>query len=297
MIKRLPSLTSLRAFEAAARHLSFTRAALELNLTQTAISHQIKTLERLLGAVLFSRDRNGIHLTTFGNEYLSTIKPALFQISIATTRAGYSRNENVLRIASLGTFAIKCLVPKLHKFRKKYPKISIHLTTTTSFRELLQHDYDIEIRYGSGDWKNMSADRISEEEVFPICSPRLLKSGSGLRTPDDLRFHTIIRTESDVLRDYWQLWFETARSKPVEFANEITCNSLSTTIQAAADSLGVALARSTVTKDDLAAGRLVEPFGIRLACPAEGYYVVVSPEFAELQKVKAFRNWILETFR
>ena len=220
----------------------------------------------------------------------------MFEIAAATGRIGDIRNENILRVACLGTFAIKCLVPKLREFRDRFPKISIHLTTLRSFEELLRHDYDVAIRYGNGQWARMLSDRITEEEVFPICSPTLLKQKPGLRTPADLRFYTIIRTESDVLRDYWQLWLETAGEKTTEFEQEITCNSLATTIQAAMDGLGVALARSSVTKDDLSSGRLVEPFKIRLPCTAEGYYVVTSPELAELQKIKSFRKWVLEAF-
>ena len=295
--RRFPSLMSLRAFEAAARHQSFTRAAVELNLTQTAISHQIKTLERLLGARLFSRDRSGIHLTDIGREYLAEIRPAIFGISTATDRVGDVRNENILRVTSLGTFAIKCLVPKLRDFRELFPKISIRLTTVTSFEETARQDYDVAIRYGDGQWPRMLADRISVEEVFPICSRALLEAAPGLRSPEDLRFHTVIRTESEVLRDYWALWLEAAGCKSLRFSQEITCNSLATTIQAAMDGLGVALARSTVTKEDLLRGRLVEPFKIRLACAAEGYYVVTYPELADLQKVKSFRKWILAAFR
>lgn len=297
MSRRFPSITGLRAFEAAARHLSFTRAALELNLTQTAVSHQIKTLERLLGAHLFSRERDGIHLTEAGQDYLAAIRPAMFEISAATNRVGDKRNENVLRVACLGTFAIKCLVPKLREFRARHPKISIRLTTLRSFEELVRHDYDVAIRYGNGQWPRVLADQISSEEVFPICSPRLVNGSPGLHKLDDLRFHTIIRTESDVLRDYWPLWLETAGCKTMEFSQEITCNSLATTIQAAMDGLGVALARSTITKDELQSGRLVEPFKARLPCGAEGYYVTALPELAALQKVKFFREWVLEAIR
>jgi LysR family glycine cleavage system transcriptional activator len=297
MSRRFPSLTSLRAFEVAARHLSFTRAALELNLTQTAVSHQIKTLERLLGASLFARMRNGIDLTEVGRDYLEAIRPAMFEIAAATGRISDMRNENVLRVACLGTFAIKCLVPKLREFRSHFPKVSIHLTTLRSFEELLRHDYDVAIRYGNGQWPHMLSDRITEEEVFPICSPMLLEQNPGLRTLDDLCRQTIIRTESEVLRDYWPLWLEAAEQTTAEFAQEITCNSLATTIQAAMDGLGVAMGRSSVTKDDLSRGRLVEPFTIRLSCAAEGYYVVTPLELAELQKIRSFRSWVLRAFR
>jgi LysR family transcriptional regulator, glycine cleavage system transcriptional activator len=130
----------------------------------------------------------------------------MFEIAAATGRIGDMRNENILRVACLGTFAIKCLVPKLREFRDRFPRISIHLSKLRSFEELVRHDYDVGIRYRSGQWARMLSDRISAEEVFPICGPMLLKQKHGLRTPEDPRFHTIIRIESDVMRDYWQLW-------------------------------------------------------------------------------------------
>src|SRR5918998_2346871 len=125
MRRNLPSTASLRAFEAAARHLSFTRAALELNLTQTAVSHQVKSLEDLLGVTLFLRERQGIRLTDVARDYLEAIRPALFGISAATERAMDSNKENVLTVACLGTFAIKCLIPNLGKFRERNPDIAL----------------------------------------------------------------------------------------------------------------------------------------------------------------------------
>jgi LysR family glycine cleavage system transcriptional activator len=296
MRRHLPTIASLRAFEAAARHLSFTKAAIELNLTQTAISHQIKTLEGLLGVRLFVRDPEGIQLTDIGRDYLSTISPAMFEIMAATNRVGDAAQENVLRVACLGTFAIKSLIPNLSKFRKRHPGIILRLTTLKSFEDIVRHDYDVAIRYGDGQWPRTLADKIADEEVFPICSPKLLNADPPLRCVEDLRQHTIIRTESAVLRDYWDLWLETAGSKPMKFFDEIYCDSLATTIQAAMDGLGVALTRASVTKVDLASGRLVEPFAVRFRCAFEGYYVVTFPEFADLHKVKAFRSWALGGF-
>jgi LysR family transcriptional regulator, glycine cleavage system transcriptional activator len=293
MKRHLPSITSLRAFEATARHLSFTRAAIELNLTQTAVSHQIKTLEGLLGVRLFVREPNGVQLTDTGRDYLSAISPAMFEIVSATNRVGDAVSENILHVACLGTYAIKCLIPNLSKFRMRYPDITLRMTTLKSFEEIVRHNYDVAIRYGDGRWPRMLADKIADEEIFPICSPTLLNSDRPLRHLDDLRRHTIIRTESPVLRDYWDLWVETAGGKSMEFSNEISCDSLATTIQAAMDGLGVALARSSVTKVELASGRLVEPFTVRFPCAFEGYYVVTFPELADLHKVKAFRSWVL----
>ena len=293
MRRHLPSITGLRAFEAAARHLSFTRAAIELNLTPTAISHQIKNLEDLLGAALFVRDRNVIHLTSLGADYLHSIAPAIFEICAATDRAADANKQNILRVACLNTYAVKCLIPNLKIFRTSHPDITLRLSTWVSFEHMVRHDYDVGIRYGSGDWPRMHAEKIANEEIFPVCSPMLLRSPPGLRKPENLQAYTIIRTETRILHDDWRLWLERAGTEIKDFPDEIACDSLSASLQAAIDGLGVALARSSVVKGDLATGRLVEPFDIRLSCILEGYYLVASAEAMVLPKVKAFRDWIL----
>ena len=283
---------SLRAFEAAARHQSFTRAAAELSLTQTAVSHQIKNLEDLLRVPLFTRERNAVRLTDAGHEYLHSVRAAIAQITAATDRAVDSNRGNVLTVASLTTFAVKCLIPHLQDFRRQHPDIQLRIGTVVSFELLQRHDYDVAIRYGSGDWRGFVSQKIAPEEVFPVCSPRLLKSGPALRRPSDLRHHTVIRISSFALRDEWPIWLELAGIPDLEFADEIACDLLFPSIQAAVDGLGVVMGRTAVVAADMQAGTLVEPFSIRMPSTA-GYHVVSPVERADNRMVAIFRDWVL----
>lgn len=296
MRRVLPSLSSLRAFEAAARHRSFTRAAAELNLTQTAISHQIKNLEDLLQVALFTRERSAVRLTDVGHEYLESVRDVINQITVATDRVIDKNRGNVLTVACLTAFAVKCLIPHLGDFRRRHPDIVLRIGTVVSFDLLQHHDYDVAIRYGSGMWRGFVADKIAPEEVFPVCSPRLLKSGMKLKSPSDLRQHTVIRTASFALRDEWPQWLELAGVPDLEFADEIACDLLFPSIQAAVDGLGVVMGRTAVVAADLANGTLIEPFDIRMPTNA-GYHVTSPAERAEMPMVTAFRDWVLGRFQ
>lgn len=290
-----PSLACLRAFEATARHLSFTRAAIELNVTQTAISHRIKTLEELLGVKLFVRDTNNVKLSEAGHEYLSTVRSAITMISTATNRAMDYRSADIVSVTSHVNFTLRYLIPSLHDFRSRHPGVTVRIGTVSSFENLLRHDYDVAIRYGTGDWPRMESYRISPDECFPVCSPRLLQSEFGLRTPDDLRHHTLIRSASHILGDEWTQWVETAGLKNISFANEIVCDFLFASVQAAVHGLGVVMGRTSVVSIDLAEGQLVEPFSVRLPL-ASGYHVVATPENMLRPAVQTFRDWVLERF-
>jgi LysR family transcriptional regulator, glycine cleavage system transcriptional activator len=286
-------MMSLRAFEAAARHLSFTRAAIELNLTQTAISHQIKNLEDLLRVKLFVRNANMIALTEAGEIYLRSVRSAIMEISAATDRATDQSDENMLTVQCLGLFAVKRLLPHLHDFRAQHPAISLKLRTIQTFENNFHHDFDVAIWHGSGDWAGMTAEKLAEEEVFPVCSPGLLADGPPLKVPQDLERHTIIRTTSTILRDEWPFWLETAKTNEMQFRSEITCDYMITSLQAAIDGLGVTLGRSGVVGPDLAAGRLVEPFSIR-ARSMFAYHVVWPARSSDQRKVQVFKNWLVK---
>ncbi|WP_170149887.1 transcriptional regulator GcvA [Rhodoplanes roseus] len=294
MLRRLPSMSGLRAFEATARHLSFTQAATELNLTQGAVSHQIKNLEDLLGLKLFVRDGNAIRLTEAGHEYLTSARAAITEVLVATDRAIDRQRGDVLTIACLGTFAIKSLIPNLGDFIRRHPTIGLRVRTLVPLIEMDPQDYDVSIQYGTGaDWPGMVAHKIGAEELFPVCSPALLEAGRGLGSPKDLARHTVIRTASPlILRDDWPLWQEKAGVSGIAFASEITCDLLYPSYQAAIEGLGVAMGRSSVVRGDIARGRLVEPFSIRLPS-ALGYYVVTGVERAKLAKVQHFSEWAL----
>ena len=297
MRKNLPSLSALYAFEAAARHLSFSRAAIELNLTQGAISQRIKALEELLGDKLFVRENVRIQLTETGHEYLRSARHVITEVMIATDRAIGRHRGDELTIGCLGTFAIKCLIPMLPHYRRKHPDVEVRLRTLVPFGDPVHDDYDVSIRYGLGDWAGMMTWKINDEELFPVCSPKLLRGPNGLRVPADLRHHTRIRTSSPlVLGDDWPLWLEEAGVPQISASDEISCDLLYPSFQMAIEGLGVAMGRSAVVKSDITTKRLIEPFSVRLRSPL-AYHIVAKEHRAKLPKVTSFVDWLLGEFK
>jgi LysR family glycine cleavage system transcriptional activator len=281
----------LIVFEAAARHLSFTRAAIELNITQAAISHQIRNIEELVGTRLFERNGNSLVLTESAVDYLVAVRSALAAISAATDRLSEAADENILKIQCLGTFAIKILLPLLPDFQRRYPGISLKLSTIQSFQFLMPHAFDIGIWHGTGGWPNVQADRLWDEEVFPVCSAGFREDAS-LRSPADLVGKTLIRTISPILNDEWPFWLDSVGLSDISLDGALTSDYLVTSMQAAADGLGIALARSSVIGRDLESGRLVEPFSVRT--PSKfAYYVVTPIAAAKSRKAQLFRQWFL----
>ena len=294
MRTRLPSMTSLLSFEAAARTLSFTKAAHELYLTQTAISHQIKNLESLLNHKLFTRQSNNLALTKAGAEYLSIAREAILSLSTATERLLDQNNKDVLTIECLGMFAIKQLLPRLHEFQKKHPEIKLRIKTMQILQSNLMYNFDVAIWHGNGNWIGLEAESLGNEEVFPVCSPELLSGNTTLKNPADLSNFTVIRTISPTVIDEWANWMSFAQVEPIEFQSAINCDYLVTSLHAAIAGLGIALGRSTVVKDDLIKGNLIEPLSIR--APSLNNYYMVSPKgAAETLKTQAFKAWLKES--
>lgn len=292
MQNRLPSMTGLRAFEAAARHLSFTRASIELNLTQSAVSHQIRNLEETIGVKLFDRIGNDISLTEAGQDYLTSTRTALAELLSGTDRAKRWGQDDVLHIGVLGTFAIKCLLPNLRDFITRNPADRLSIRTLVPTIVGKMDDFDLSIQYGrEGDWPGFVNVRLTEDEVFPVCSPRLLEANGGLRHPEDLARHTIVRTTSPaILRDDWPFWLHKAGVGDLHLPTEITCDLLYPSYQIAIEGLGVALGRGPVVQGDIAEGRLVEPFSIRLPSPL-GYHAVFRRRHQDMPKVQRFLLW------
>src|SRR5437870_1443632 len=194
MTARLPSLNGLRAFEAAARHLSFTQAASELNVTQTAISHQIKRLEQELGVRLFVRQNRSLTLTPQAQDYLPGIRAAFNDLRLATDRLLRRDDDHVLTVSTLASLAAKWLLPRLTAFQEAHPGIDVRITTSTSLVDFQRDNVDAAIRYGRGQWQGLRADWLMADEVFPVCSPALLNGEKPLRRPQDLAGHTLLHT-------------------------------------------------------------------------------------------------------
>ncbi|MDB5634384.1 MAG: transcriptional regulator, LysR family [Tardiphaga sp.] len=292
MSARLPSLNGLRAFEAAARHLSFTNAAAELNVTQTAISHQIRRLEEELGIRLFIRQNRALALTPQARDYLPGVRAAFNDLRLATDRLLRKDNDHVLTVSTLASLAAKWLLPRLSAFQEAHPDIDVRITTSTSMVDFKNGDVDAAIRYGRGRWPGLRADWLTADQLFPVCSPALLQGGRPLRTPEDLVHHTLLHS-SGGYDDDWRLWL-TAAGLPTDISKQpgLSFDMIFMTLQAAIDGLGVAVGRTTYVEGDLAKGRLVVPFKISL--PADAGFYLVSPEAAaNTPKLKAFREWLL----
>ena len=204
-MSRLPSLNGLRAFEAAARHLSFTKAAEELNVTQTAISHQIKRLEEELGLKLFIRQNRTLALTAEARDYLPGIRAAFQDLRLATERLKRKENANVLIVSTITSFAAKWLMPRLSKFQQQHPTIDVRVTTSTELADFARDGVDVGIRYGHGKWQGLRSDWLIAVELFPVRSLALLRGEHPIRTPEDLRHHTLLYSTHD-MEDDWRLW-------------------------------------------------------------------------------------------
>ena len=291
MTARLPSLNGLRAFEAAARHLSFTVAASELNVTQTAISHQIRRLEEELGIRLFVRQNRALALTPEARDYLPGVRAAFNDLRLATDRLLRKDDGHVLTVSTLASLAAKWLLPRLSTFQEAHPGIDVRITTSTGLVDFSTGDVDAAIRYGRGHWAGVRADWLMADELFPVCSPALLAGDKPLRCPQDLADHTFLHT-SGGYDDDWRLWL-TAAGLPSNISKHagVSFDLIFLTVQAAIDGHGVAMGRTSYVADDIAKGRLVVPF--KIALPADAGFYLVSPEArADPPKLRDFRQWL-----
>ncbi len=293
-MSQLPPLNAVRAFEAAARHLSVTRAANELHVTQAAVSHQIKGLEEWFGTPLFRRSGRGIRLTEAGQDFFATARDALAEIAVAARRIRSGEDSGVLTVSTTDSFASTWLVPRLRRFRETEPEVEVRLATSDRLVDLAQEDVDVCIRFGNGDWPTFHVEELFDEIVFPVCSPDLVETGPSLRAPADLKHHVLIH--DDNIPD-WENWLRAAGvADEVDYTRGPRYMRSNHVIQAALAGEGVALGRSTLVAADMAAGRLVQPFEFTL--PGEFRFYFMCLEGAqERPKIAAFRNWLFDEKR
>jgi LysR family glycine cleavage system transcriptional activator len=288
-------LNALRAFEAAARQLSFTKAAAELNVTQAAISHQVKTLEEHLGLPLFRRLNRRLVLTEAGQLYLPVLRDAFDALAAGTARLGQDRESGPMNITVLPSFAAKWLLPRLSRFRDRYPDIDVMVSANNRLIDFADGTYEMGIRYGLGDYPGLRTDLLLPDEVFPVCSPRLTEGAHPLRTPADLKHHTLLHDEvsrHDESPD-WRNWLKAAGVEGIDFQRGPGFSDSSMVIEAAAAGQGVALGHRWLAAADLESGRVVMPFGP--VVPSKFAYYLVSPlVVAEHRRVRLFREWLLE---
>lgn len=294
---RLPSLNALRAFEAAGRHLSFSKAAEELSVTPAAVGHQIKVLEEYLGAPLFVRLNRAVELTAAGQSLLPAMSDAFARLGDAVETFQSRSASRPLTVSVEPAFGARWLLRRLDRFREGHPGVDVRIDATRRVVDFTREQVDLAIRYGSGDYPGLRVDCLFAEQVFPVCSPALLQGRHPLRTPRDLRHHTLLRHEWNPRYPTWpdwDMWLKAAALDDIEprHSAEFTGETRSFVLQAAAEGQGVALASSVLVADDLAAGRLVKPFDVTF--PVSFCYYVVSPRaLADTPKVRAFREWLL----
>lgn len=297
MVRNLPPLNSLKAFEAAGRHLSFTRAAEELHVTPAAISHQVKALEDFLGVLLFRRLARGLLLTDAGQRLLPGIGAGFEGLASAVNDLRGFEDSGELTVSVMHSLASRWLVPRLDRFHRAHPEINLLVSSTVRLVDFARDNIDVAIRYGLGKWPGLRVDLLHTEELFPVCSPALLDNNRPLKSADDLRHFTLIHDQSwnsISFDDYpdWSAWLTAAGVLDKDGIPGLNLIPSELVIQAAIDGQGVALGRSFLVESALADGRLVKPF--ELTIPVDYAYYVVCPEAtADRPKVTAFRDWII----
>ncbi len=290
MRRRLPSLNALKAFEAAARQESFTKAAHELCVTQGAVSQQVKGLEAELGVRLFRRERQRLVITDAGRTYLEVVRDAFDRLGMGTDRLLQQQKSGTLTVTTSPNFAAKWLVHRLRRFSEAHPGIDLRISASIQHVDFAREDVDLAIRHGDGKWPGMHVTRLCMEELFPVCSPRLLKGRGALRSPRDIKHYTLLHTNDT---SDWANWLGRVDVISVDFKSRPVFNPASMAIDAAVDGQGIALARTALATWDLLAGRLVRPFPQSLEAPY-AFWIVCPKSAADLPKISTFRIWLLK---
>jgi len=295
MSRRLPPLNALRAFEAAARNLSFLKAAEELSVTAGAVSQQIKTLEDHLSLKLFRRQARGVLLTDAGQRYGKRIGELLDQIAAATRDLGRQSGGKVLTVTTMPSFAARWLIPRLGAFGRLHPEIAVRTLADDKLATFKDDDVDVAIRFGAGHYAGLTADFLFREEVFPVCSPRLLEGTVPLERLEDLAHHTLLHDEPHPgLHELeWSAWLAKRGIRHIDAHQGPRFTYTHMSLTAAAMGQGLALGTSVLCADDLESGRLVRPFADTIVAEF-AYYLVFPPMALDRPLVVAFRDWMLE---
>ena len=292
------NLAALRGFEAAARHLSFTKAAAELNVTPAAVSHAIRELELDFKVRLFERSSRVVRLTPAGETLSRAVAEGLGTIGRAVQRLRAVDGRPKLMVTTSPSLAAKWLVPRLDGFLERHPEVDVRIDVSQRLADFAEDGVDIAIRFGTGDYPGLVVERLFEESVFPVCSPNVLKSKHPLKEPRDLKHHTLIHIDWDAqwaTWPNWAMWLRAAGAPEVDATRGLHLSQTALALQAALDGHGIALGDSTLVADDLTAGRLVRPFSMALKGPSQfAYHLVHAPRRAEEPLIKAFRRWVLD---
>jgi LysR family transcriptional regulator, glycine cleavage system transcriptional activator len=295
MPRRLTHLNGIRAFEAAARHMSFAKAAQELSVTPAAVSQQVKALEDYLGVALFRRTKRALFLTETAQAVLPAATEGFDLLAAVLTRARSRVAGQRLVVSVTPSFAAKWLMPRLEDFIAHNAGIDVRIDTSTRLVDFLREDVDMAVRYGSGTWPGLAITPLMREQVYPVCSPRLIKPRHPLQDPRDLRHYTLIHDDSlpaGSAFPSWPGWLEAAGAPGVDASRGLHVNASMVAIQAAVDGQGIALGRSVLVDDDLVTSRLVRPFTLTL--PLRYGYFIVHPKILPTDsQVPRFSRWLL----
>lgn len=298
-MRLIPGTRALRTLEAAGRHLNFTRAADELGLTPAAVSYQIKEIEDQLGVVLFVRNGRSVRMTEAGVLLCEAAADALALVGRAAARARkLSRGTALLKVTVSPEFAAKWLMRKVEGFRKRHPDIELRFDISSGVRDFELDDIDVAIRFGTGKYPGLASNRLFDNVIVAVCSPRLLAEGPPLRSPRDLTNHTLVHIEwsrQGVTWPNWRMWMAAAGVEDFDDSRTVVFGTSSDAIQAALDGTAVALADFAMVANDLSQGRLVRPFDLGIRVPSEFAYFLVYPlETAADPRIVAFRDWLIE---
>ena len=289
MHRRLPPLNALKAFEAAARHLSFTKAAEELFVTQAAVSHQIKALEEFLSMKLFLRRNRTLLLTEEGQAYFLELKDIFKHLQEATERLLAKGSKGAITVAMPPSFASQWLVPRISRFSVEHPDIDVRIKAVDFDEGFLEDDVDVAIDDGKGRWSGVKADKLHTEYLTPLCSPMLFNGPKPLNSLSDLKHHVLLH---DLSREAWKNWLKSVGVSGVNVNQGPVFSHSMLVLQAAALGQGIALGNTILARPELDAGRLIMPFEEKVAS-RDAFYLVCDEAQADLGKIAAFRSWIL----
>lgn len=298
MLRYVPGLQTLKAFDAAARHLNFTRAAAELNVTPAAISHQIKELEDQIGVVLFQRSSRAMQLTRPGEILKRAVSDSLESLNHALQRIRQLEVPTQLRVTASPSIAAKWLVPRIDRFLAGNPGADVRIDVSQAALDFEREDVDVAIRFGRGHYPGLRVEKIFGETVFPVCSPVLLQGRKPIRQPRDLLQHTLIHLDweaQDAVWPNWRMWMLAAGVADFDETGGLHFQQTALAMEAAINGQGVALGELSIAAGDLAAGRLVKPFELSLKAPPQfAYYLVTRDDSNERPMITSFREWVMQ---
>lgn len=309
MSQRLPPLNALKAFEAAARHLSVKKAAVELNVTPAAVSHQIRTLEEYLNVQLFHRYNRALELTDSARASLPKLREGFDCLAQAVERLRTHTSGGMLTVSAAPSFAARWLMPRLHRFIAAHHEIDVRVSARmrrvsvdgkvdVAERATLEtwlDDSDVAILYGHGHYPGLDVHKLLALTVTPICSPQIMSGEHPLKTPEDLKYHMLLHDDTGEMYDgesFWEVWLRAAGVKDIDAKRGARFSHAVLAFEAAMDAVGVVASMPSLAAEDIAAGRLIMPFDLKVPLDS-AYYLVCEEHAVTRPAVAAFRNWLI----